>query len=44
MFFMAAAPARADLVQLNWTHGKGERLAHAAGGTASSASAGPSGS
>ena len=32
MFFMAAAPARADLVQLNWTHG-GDRLARAAGGT-----------
>nr|MDQ2982081.1 S8 family serine peptidase [Actinomycetota bacterium] len=28
------APARADLVQLDWTHGgKGERLARAAGGT-----------
>ena len=26
MFFMAAAPARADLLQLNWTHG-GDRLA-----------------
>ncbi|HEY8726797.1 MAG TPA: S8 family serine peptidase [Gaiellaceae bacterium] len=34
MFFVAAAPARADLVQLNWTHaGKGARLARAAGGT-----------
>src|SRR3954471_4454750 len=32
MFFMAAAPARADLVQLNWTHG-GDRLARVAGGT-----------
>jgi subtilisin family serine protease len=34
MFFVAAAPARADLVQLNWTDpGKGARLARAAGGT-----------
>ncbi|HEX9598305.1 MAG TPA: S8 family serine peptidase [Gaiellaceae bacterium] len=34
MFFVAAAPARADLVQLNWTHpGKGARLARAARGT-----------
>lgn len=34
MFLMAAAPARADLVQLNWTDsGKGARLARAAGGT-----------
>ncbi len=34
MFFVAAAPARADLVQLNWTHpGNGARLARAAGGT-----------
>jgi subtilisin family serine protease len=34
MFFVAAAPARADLVQLNWAQlGKGERLARAAGGT-----------
>ena len=34
MFFVAAAPAKADLVQLNWAHGqKGARLARAAGGT-----------
>jgi Subtilase family len=34
MFFVAAAPARADLVQLNWTDpGKGASLARAAGGT-----------
>jgi subtilisin family serine protease len=34
MFLVAAAPARADLVQLTWTHpGKGARLARAAGGT-----------
>jgi hypothetical protein len=34
MFFVAAAPARADLVQLNWSHpGKDARLARAAGGT-----------
>ena len=34
MFFVAAAPARADLVQLNWTDpGKGAKLARAAGGT-----------
>src|SRR6476469_7406008 len=34
MFFVAAAPARADLVQLTWTHpGKGAQLARAAGGT-----------
>jgi subtilisin family serine protease len=34
MFFVAAAPARADLIELNWAHGgEGERLAHAAGGT-----------
>ncbi|MBA3734598.1 MAG: S8 family serine peptidase [Actinobacteria bacterium] len=32
MFFMAAAPAQADLVQLNWAHG-GDRLVRAAGGT-----------
>jgi hypothetical protein len=34
MFLVAAAPARADLVQLNWTDpGKGARLARAVGGT-----------
>jgi len=34
LFFAAAAPARADLVELNWTHAhKGAQLAHAAGGT-----------
>ncbi len=34
MFFVAAAPARADLVQLNWAHAhKGARLARATGGT-----------
>ncbi|MGZ8793398.1 MAG: S8 family peptidase [Gaiellaceae bacterium] len=34
MFFVAAAPARADLVQLDWAHaGKGAQLARAAGGT-----------
>jgi subtilisin family serine protease len=34
MFFVAAAPATADLVQLHWTDpGKGARLARAAGGT-----------
>jgi subtilisin family serine protease len=34
MFFVAAAPARADLVQLKWAHAdKGARLARAAGGT-----------
>jgi subtilisin family serine protease len=33
-FFVAAAPAQADLVQLNWTHpAEGARLARAAGGT-----------
>jgi subtilase family protein len=34
LFFVAAAPARADLVELNWTHAqKGPQLARAAGGT-----------
>jgi subtilisin family serine protease len=34
LFFVAAAPARADLVQLNWAHpGKSARLVRAAGGT-----------
>ena len=34
MFLVAAAPARADLVQLNWTApGKSARLARTAGGT-----------
>jgi subtilase family protein len=34
MFFVAAAPARADLVRLDWAHAhKGARLASAAGGT-----------
>jgi hypothetical protein len=34
MFLVAAAPARADLVQLDWSHAsKGARLARAAGGT-----------
>jgi hypothetical protein len=34
MFFVAAAPARADLVQLDWRHGgEGARLARAVGGT-----------
>ena len=34
LFFVAAAPARADLVELNSAHaGKGARLARAAGGT-----------
>jgi subtilisin family serine protease len=33
MFFVAAAPARADLVELNWAHAqKGAQLARAAGG------------
>jgi subtilisin family serine protease len=34
LFFVAAAPARADLVELNWAHAhEGARLARAAGGT-----------
>ncbi|HEX9378912.1 MAG TPA: S8 family serine peptidase [Gaiellaceae bacterium] len=34
LFFVAAAPARADLVELNWAHAhKGAQLARAAGGT-----------
>jgi subtilisin family serine protease len=34
LFFMAAAPARADLVELNWAHAdKGAQLARDAGGT-----------
>jgi subtilisin family serine protease len=34
MFLVAAAPARADLVQFDWAHAsKGARLARAAGGT-----------
>ena len=34
LFFLAAAPARADLVELNWAHAReGARLARAAGGT-----------
>jgi hypothetical protein len=34
LFLVAAAPARADLVELNWTHAqKGAELARAAGGT-----------
>ena len=34
LFFAAAAPARADLVELNWSHpGEAARLAKAAGGT-----------
>jgi subtilisin family serine protease len=34
LFFVTAAPARADLVELNWTHAhKGAQLARAAGGT-----------
>ena len=33
LFFVAAAPARADLVELNWAHAqKGAQLARAAGG------------
>ena len=34
LFFVAAAPARADLVELNWAHAhRGAQLARAAGGT-----------
>jgi subtilisin family serine protease len=34
LFFVAAAPARADLVELNWAHAhKGAQLARTAGGT-----------
>ena len=34
LFFVTAAPARADLVELNWAHAhKGAQLARAAGGT-----------
>jgi subtilisin family serine protease len=34
LFFVATAPARADLVELNWAHAhKGAQLARAAGGT-----------